>query len=78
MFGHQAYLLFQEFYGHAGVQHKGRNFGPLPWIPTALGMDLRADDHQWHHIDGRYNFSKRFSLWDKVRACFALGASPWA
>ena len=62
----KAYLLFQEFYGHAGVQHKGRNFGPLPWVPTALGMDLRADDHQWHHIDGRFNFSKRFSLWDKV------------
>ena len=65
-----AYLLVQEFYGHAGCEHKGRSFGPFPWLPTALGIDLRADDHQWHHIDGRYNFSKRFILWDIVFGTF--------
>ena len=65
-----AYLLVQEFYGHAGVEHKGRSFGPFPWLPTALGIDLHSDDHQWHHIDGRFNFSKRLILWDWVFGTF--------
>mmetsp|Transcript_79861 Transcript_79861/g.156187 ORF Transcript_79861/g.156187 Transcript_79861/m.156187 type:complete len:283 (-) Transcript_79861:117-965(-) len=62
----KTYLLFQELYGHAGVSHKGRNFGPLPWLPTALHLDLRSEDHQHHHVNARVNFSKRFNLFDQL------------
>lgn len=31
-----------------------------------LQIELRADDHQRHHIQASCNFSKRFSLWDKL------------
>ena len=62
----KTYLLFQEFYGHAGVEHRGRNFGPAPGVARALGIELRAEDHQRHHISAHVNFSKRFSLFDRL------------
>ncbi len=62
----KAYLLFQELYGHAGVEHRGRCFGPAPFLVRALGIELSARDHRTHHIRGGVNFSKRFSLWDKA------------
>ena len=34
----KTYLLFQEFYGHAGVENRGRNFGPAPWLAHALDV----------------------------------------
>ena len=34
----KTYLLFQEFYGHAGVENRGRNFGPAPWLARALDV----------------------------------------
>jgi sterol desaturase/sphingolipid hydroxylase (fatty acid hydroxylase superfamily) len=69
----KTYLLFQELYGHAGVAHKGRNFGPLPWLPAALGCELKSEDHQLHHIQANVNFSKRFSFMDKL---FKTWAAP--
>ena len=62
----KTYLLFQELYGHAGVEHRGRCFGPAPFLVSALGIDLHAEDHRRHHIQASVNFSKRFSLWDKL------------
>ena len=62
----KTYLLFQELYGHAGVTHRGRNFGPAPFLVQWLGIELRAEDHQRHHIKASCNFSKRFSFFDKV------------
>mmetsp|Transcript_16740 Transcript_16740/g.39837 ORF Transcript_16740/g.39837 Transcript_16740/m.39837 type:complete len:296 (+) Transcript_16740:20-907(+) len=62
----KTYLLFQEFYGHAGVENRGRNFGPAPWLARALDVELRSADHQRHHIRADVNFSKRFSLWDRL------------
>ena len=148
----KTYLLFQEFYGHAGVENRGRNFGPAPWLARALDVppacptrrpgtaclgtarlgtachrpaprtrlaaprrawprppwvwdaahtqrqrawraqtpvvayvhpdpsartltaspdstvqvELRSEDHQRHHIRADVNFSKRFSLWDRL------------
>ena len=56
----------QEFYGHAGVEHRGKNFGIAPWIPGWLGIELRAEDHQLHHMQADVNFSKRFSLFDRL------------
>ena len=62
----KCYLLFQELYGHAGVENRGRNFGPAPWLATWLGLELRSEDHQHHHVRGDVNFSKRFSLFDRL------------
>ena len=62
----KTYLLFQELYGHAGVEHRGRNFGPAPFLAQLLHLELRACDHQRHHIQASVNFSKRFNLWDRV------------
>jgi len=62
----KTYLLFQELYGHAGVSHKGRNFGLVPWLPSALGFELKSEDHQLHHIKANVNYSKRFSFMDKL------------
>ena len=70
----KTYLLFQELYGHAGVQHRGRNFGPAPWLVSWLDIELRAEDHQRHHIQASCNFSKRFSLWDKLLGTFVRTA----
>lgn len=56
----------QEFYGHAGVTHKGRNFGPAPFVPRLLGWELHAADHQRHHIQASCNFSKRFNVFDRL------------
>jgi sterol desaturase/sphingolipid hydroxylase (fatty acid hydroxylase superfamily) len=82
----KAYLLFQEAYGHAGCAHRGRNFGPAPWVVQAMGVELRSEDHQLHHIRAGVNFSKRFSLFDRLggtyeRACppeWGRGATPSA
>lgn len=46
----KTYLLFQEFYGHAGVEHRGKNFGIAPWLTKGLGIELRAEDHLRHHV----------------------------
>ena len=59
-------MTWQELYGHAGVEHKGRNFGPAPFLVHALGLELRAVDHQRHHIQASCNFSKRFNLFDRL------------
>ncbi|KAL1515395.1 hypothetical protein AB1Y20_002023 [Prymnesium parvum] len=62
----KSYLLFQEFYGHAGVEHRGKNFGIAPWLTSGLGIELRAEDHLRHHVQAEVNFSKRFSLFDRL------------
>ena len=62
----KTYLLFQEFFGHAGCENKGRNFGPAPWLAKWLDIELRAEDHQRHHVRADLNFSKRFSLFDRL------------
>jgi len=48
------------------VAHRGRNFGPCPWLPELAGCELRAADHQRHHIKCDVNYSKRFALFDRL------------
>ena len=33
-------------------------------------MELYVEDHDLHHLKGNCNFSKRFSLWDRVFGTF--------
>ena len=59
-----------------GVRARGRCFGPAPWLTEALGIELRAADHQRHHVQGSVNFSKRFSLFDRLFGTWADGPRP--
>ena len=54
--------------GHSGLDWPGSSFIFMQWLPAALGIELHAIDHDAHHRDRVVNFSKQFSLWDKVGA----------
>jgi sterol desaturase/sphingolipid hydroxylase (fatty acid hydroxylase superfamily) len=61
------YKSYIEIAGHSGIQHtKSCSFPQFIWLPKLLNIELYAHDHQQHHIHPSSNFSKRFSLWDKI------------
>ena len=64
------YKSFLEISGHLGKEIKGLSFPQCIWVPKALGISLKSKDHNYHHIRPLKNFSKRFSLWDKVFRTF--------
>ncbi len=64
------YKSFLEISGHLGKENKGLSFPQCIWVPKALGISLKSKDHNYHHIRPLKNFSKRFSLWDKVFGTF--------
>ena len=47
-----------------------KSFPSNPWLVELLGMDLYIIDHTAHHVDGRFNFGKRLSFWDRVFGTF--------
>jgi len=62
-----SYKTFVEVSGHVGVDFRGRSFPLLPFIPNLLGIDIgTAAYHSLHHLYCKFNFSKRFNLWDRV------------
>lgn len=68
------YKAFTEVSGHCGK--KLGNVSSFPqciWLPKLLSIDLYVEDHDHHHSQGRVNFSKRFSLWDKCFGTYASG-----
>ena len=58
--------LVVELAGHSGTDDNHSCFSQLVFIPRLLDIDLNKADHFLHHLSSKYNFSKRFSLWDKV------------
>jgi sterol desaturase/sphingolipid hydroxylase (fatty acid hydroxylase superfamily) len=61
------YKTYVEIYGHTGKALKNTSsFPQCIWLPRALGIQLRVDDHDAHHSKNTCNYAKRFSLWDKV------------
>jgi len=70
-----AYVNIQlmEVAGHSGTAWKTNTFCYLPWLPRLLNVDLRVEDHDAHHAVRRVNYSKQFSLWDKVFGTFQSG-----
>lgn len=64
------YKSMQEIGGHTGKELKGSSFIPFVWIPRLLGIALTSRDHEVHHRLPGWNFSKRFSLWDRVFGTF--------
>lgn len=58
--------LLVELGGHSGTNDNHSCFSQLVFIPRLLDIDLNKADHFLHHLSNKYNYSKRFSLWDKV------------
>ena len=61
------YKTFVEISGHTGkALGKASSFPQFKWLPVYFGIELYTSDHHLHHRNSKKNFSKRFSLWDKV------------
>jgi sterol desaturase/sphingolipid hydroxylase (fatty acid hydroxylase superfamily) len=60
------YKTFTEISGHSGKVNASTSFPQLMWFPRFFRIELSNKDHHNHHINPMCNFSKRFSLWDKV------------
>ena len=61
------YKQYTELAGHSGKRFSPAScFPQCIWIPRLLKIELYAEDHDIHHKLSIYNFSKRFSLWDKI------------
>ena len=60
------YKTLVEFGGHTGKLNKAGSFPQFVWLPRVLGIQLHTEDHNMHHTNPNYNFSKRFSIWDKL------------
>jgi sterol desaturase/sphingolipid hydroxylase (fatty acid hydroxylase superfamily) len=61
------YKVFIEIAGHSGkISNPSSSFPQCIWLPKLLGIEMYSEDHSLHHSDTKYNFSKRFILWDKV------------
>ena len=60
------YKTYIEIAGHCGKEIKTPSFPQFIWIPKFLHIDLYTLNHDLHHSSNNCNYSKRFSLWDKV------------
>lgn len=58
--------ILVELAGHSATDDNHSCFSQFIYIPRILDIDLNKADHFLHHISHKYNYSKRFSLWDKV------------
>ena len=65
------YKSFIEISGHSGKYIAPSSCFPLcVWLPRILGIELYTEDHDLHHALSMVNYSKRFSLWDRVFGTF--------
>ncbi|KAL4170236.1 hypothetical protein KRP22_011140 [Phytophthora ramorum] len=68
-----AYKTYVEVAGHSGLEIKGFSFPQMPLLNNITSICLRVHDHDLHHTHPRWNFAKRFSLWDKLFRTFRAG-----
>jgi len=59
------YKTIVEVSGHTGRMTSG-SFIQCIFIPRFFSIELYSKDHTMHHVNPLFNFSKRFSLWDRV------------
>lgn len=63
-------LLFKSFVeisGHSGKKiFPSGSFSQFIWLPKMFDITLYTEDHNLHHDKSDCNFSKRFSIWDKL------------
>ena len=63
----RVYLTYEEISGHNGRKtYPTSCFTQFIWVPRWLNIELYSEDHYLHHSLNNCNYSKRFSLWDKV------------
>jgi len=56
-----------EIAGHTGKQiYPTSSFPQCPWLVKYFNIELYTEDHDLHHANPNCNYSKRFSLWDKI------------
>lgn len=67
-----AYKTFVEIAGHTGKFSRATSFPICPPLPQLFGMALVTADHELHHTQSHYNFSKRFILWDRLFGTYKL------
>jgi hypothetical protein len=61
------YKSFIEISGHSGKKlYPSGSFSQFIWLPKLLNIVLYTEDHNLHHSLSNCNYSKRFSLWDKL------------
>lgn len=61
------YKTFIEISGHIGkTMYPASCFSQFIWLPKILHIELYTEDHDLHHSMNNCNYSKRFSLWDKL------------
>ena len=63
-----------EVAGHTGKETSS-SFIQCIWLPQVLGIELYSRNHNLHHISAKYNFSKRFSIWDKLFRTYHQGTA---
>jgi Delta7-sterol 5-desaturase len=63
------YKVCVEIYGHSG-KYTSPEFVQCIWLPKYLGIVLTSENHSHHHMFNNCNYSKRFSLWDKLFGTF--------
>jgi lathosterol oxidase len=65
------YKSFIEIGGHTGtISYPSCSFPQFIWLPKILHIELYSEDHDLHHSLNNCNYSKRFSLWDKLFGTF--------
>lgn len=65
------YKTYIELSGHCGKKlYPVSSFLQFIWFPKLFGIELYAEDHDIHHSVNNCNYSKRFSLWDKMFGTF--------
>lgn len=63
-------LIYKEFIEISG--HCGKNIFPTSsfsqciWLPRFFKIQLYTEEHDLHHSVNKCNYSKRFTIWDKV------------
>jgi len=68
------YLSYQEIGGHLGKRlYPTSSFPQAIWIPRVFNIELYTEDHDLHHSKIKCNYSKRFTLWDKVFNTYLSG-----
>ncbi|KAG3118239.1 hypothetical protein PI124_g3446 [Phytophthora idaei] len=68
-----AYKTYVEVAGHSGLDIKGFSFPQMPLVNNLTSICLCVHDHDLHHTHPRWNFAKRFSLWDRLFCTFRAG-----
>lgn len=61
------YKEYIEISGHCGRQlFPSSSFAQCIWLPRLFNIQLYTEEHDLHHSVNNCNYSKRFTLWDKV------------